>query len=362
MHNLSDYDYELPPELLAKNPVERRDESRLMVVNRATGTIEHMQFRDLPQYLQAGDCMVMNNTKVLKARLFGTRTETGGKWEGLFLSATDDGDWRLIGETRGKLQPGESITIRPAHDQSADQSIDQTPDPAADQLELQLVERDDSGTWIARPQSDSDTEQLLDRFGTLPLPPYIGRKLAGESDFDRYQTTYASEPGAVAAPTAGLHFTNGLLDTCREQGVTTAEVTLHVGIGTFRPISVENLDDHVMHYEWCQLHKDVAQHISQTQQSSGRIIAVGTTSVRTLESAAQTGTLDQWSGSTNLFIRPGFQFQAVDALITNFHLPKSSLLVLVSAFAGHDLMKHVYDVAIEERYRFYSYGDAMLIV
>ncbi|MCL4113233.1 UNVERIFIED_CONTAM: hypothetical protein GTU68_052583 [Idotea baltica] len=340
MQNISDYDYDLPPELLAKTPAERRDESRLMVVNRKTGTIDHAQFRDLPTLLHADDCLVLNNTRVLKARLFGTRTATGGKWEGLFLSAVESGDWKLIGETRGKLQPGESISVRPAYNTAT-----------AETLELRLIERD-----------AEDTEILLDRFGTLPLPPYIGRKLADESDFDRYQTTYARQPGAVAAPTAGLHFTDDLLNDCRNRGATTAEVTLHVGIGTFRPISVENLDDHAMHYEWCKVTAEAAENIAQTRQSSGRIIAVGTTSVRTLESAAQNGTMTEWSGSTNLFIRPGYQFKAVDGLITNFHLPKSSLLVLVSAFAGHELMKHIYDVAIAERYRFYSYGDAMLIV
>jgi S-adenosylmethionine:tRNA ribosyltransferase-isomerase len=351
MHNISDYDYELPPGLLAKNPCERRDGSRLMVIDRTAGTIEHLQFHDLPALVRDGDCLVMNNTKVLRARLFGTRKQTGGRWEGLFLSSTPDGNWRLIGETRGKLQPGELLSIHPAYNEAS---------PA--RLDLQLVARDGEGTWTVRPDSVEDTERLLERFGTLPLPPYIGRKLAEESDFDRYQTIYAREPGAVAAPTAGLHFTPQLLADCRDSGATTTEVTLHVGIGTFRPISVEQLDDHRMHSEWCKVSCDAAERIANARQSSGRVVAVGTTSVRTLESAAQNGTMSPWSGTTDLFIRPGYKFKAVDALITNFHLPKSSLLVLVSAFAGHDLMKRAYAVAIENRYRFYSYGDAMLIV
>ena len=360
MHSISDYDYDLPPELLAKTPTAKRDESRLMVIDRASGTIEHMLFRDLPSQLKANDRLVMNNTKVLQARLFGIRTQTGGKWEGLFLSATEDGHWKLIGETRGKLQPGESLTIHPAHcDSSA---------PNAPSLTLHLIERDEEGTWTAKPQSDQTAEALLARFGTLPLPPYIGRKVADENDFDRYQTTFAKTAGAVAAPTAGLHFTPELLQQCRQVPATTSEVTLHVGIGTFRPISVEKLDDHDMHFEWCQLSKEAAQQIHSTRQADGRIIAVGTTSVRTLESAAQfagnssTTSIPAWSGSTNLFIKPGYEFKAIDGLITNFHLPKSSLLVLVSTFAGYDLIKHAYETAIQQQYRFYSYGDAMLIV
>jgi len=356
MHDISDYDYELPPELLAKHPCEKRDESRLMVIDRVTGSIEHFRFRDLPALVRRGDCLVMNNTRVLKARVFGTRTATGGKWEGLFLSSTDEGNWLLIGETRGRIQSGESITIHPAYGPATGN------EGSADSLTLTMIDRDSTGTWTARPDSPNRPEVLLERFGTLPLPPYIGRKLADESDDDRYQTTYAREPGAIAAPTAGLHFTPELLEACRSAGAATTEVTLHVGIGTFRPISVERLDDHTMHSEWCKLDGESAEQLGDVKRSSGRIIAVGTTSVRTLESAAQNGTIQQWAGPTDLFIRPGYEFRAIDALITNFHLPKSSLLVLVSAFAGHELTKRAYAVAIENRYRFYSYGDAMMIV
>ena len=351
MDRLSDYDYELPPELLATEPPERREDARLMVVRRDERTISHHSIVDLPDLLDSDDCLVMNNTRVLQARLFGMRTETGGKWEGLFIDEPEPGVWHLIGETRGKLHPGETLTLHRAH----------SPD-SNDRLIVELISRDE-GTWTARPQSNEPATTLLDRFGTLPLPPYIGRKLASDIDRTRYQTTFAAEPGAIAAPTAGLHFTPELLSRCEASGIAREYVTLHVGIGTFRPVSTDNLDDHVMHSERCILTAEAAERLNQVRSTGGRVVAIGTTSVRTLESAAAgTGQLTEYSGDTDIFIRPPYTFQAVDALLTNFHLPKSTLLMLVSALADVELIQQAYATAIAERYRFYSYGDAMLIV
>ncbi len=352
MHRLSDYNYELPPELLAKEPPASREDARLMVVQRADRTISHQSILDLPDLLNSGDCLVMNNTRVLQARLFGTRTETGGKWEGLFIDEPEPGTWRLIGETRGKLQPGETLTIRPAHEPNAN-----------DELTVELISRDEEGTWTARPRSTKSSTALLDRFGTLPLPPYIGRKLANETDRTRYQTTFAQEPGAIAAPTAGLHFTPELLSRCEAVGIRREQVTLHVGIGTFRPVSTDALDEHVMHSERCMLTQEVADRLTAVRSAGGRVVAIGTTSVRTLESAVnRNGQLTAFSGETDIFIRPPYDFGAVDVLLTNFHLPKSTLLMLVSALADVELIKEAYATAIAERYRFYSYGDAMLIL
>jgi S-adenosylmethionine:tRNA ribosyltransferase-isomerase len=354
MDDLSLYDYKLPPERIAREPPPRRDDARLLVVDRAGGKLEHRGIRDLPDLLQPGDCLVLNDTQVLPARIFGTRAATGGKWEGLYLGATSAGDWKLIGETRGRIQPGEQIILFPAHRLTA-----------TDRLTLTLREKDDDGVWTARVDGDDSAIELLQQFGTVPLPPYIGRKLADTSDWERYQTTYARSPGAVAAPTAGLHFTPELLEACTARGLRRAAVTLHVGIGTFRPISVEKLSDHRMHAEWCELPSESAVILNQTRAAGGRIVAVGTTSVRTLESAAQhnpQGSLATWSGETDLFIRPPYEFRATDVLLTNFHLPRSTLLVLVSAFAGRELIQEAYQCALHAGYRFYSYGDAMLIV
>jgi S-adenosylmethionine:tRNA ribosyltransferase-isomerase len=350
MDTLSSYDYELPEELIAAEPLARRDESRLMVLDRATGRIAHRGIRDLPQLLQTGDCLVLNDTQVVPARLVGKRTATGGKWEGLYLGTAATGQWKLIGQTRGRLGPGERISVSSPHH------------PAAGELELTLIERDAEGVWTADCGSPEDSFSLLQRFGTVPLPPYMRRELATETDWTRYQTTYARRPGAVAAPTAGLHFTPELLSECTVRGMTQAYVTLHVGIGTFRPINTENLDEHQMHSEWCELPAETAEKLNATRAAGGRIVAVGTTSVRTLESAAADGELRPWRGDTRLFIRPPYKFRAVDALLTNFHLPRSTLLVLVSAFAGLDFVKAAYAEAINARYRFYSYGDAMLIL
>lgn len=351
MDNLSSYDYELPEELIASEPLRKRDASRLLVIHRDSDTLAHHTVHDLPSLLQPGDCLVLNDTKVVPARLFGFRTSTEGKWEGLYLGKTAEGLWKLIGETRGKLQPGERISITPAHAPESGETFS-----------LKLVEKDSEGIWTAEVESDEETFALLQKFGTVPLPPYMRRKLAEKEDWTRYQTTFSSKPGAVAAPTAGLHFTPELLVACQEKDIQHVHVTLHVGIGTFRPITVENLDEHKMHTEWCELTAETAEQLNKTRQNGGRIVAVGTTAVRTLETAARSGTLEPFRGETDLFIRPGYEFQAVDCLMTNFHLPKSSLLVLVSAFMGFEGARKAYASAIQEKYRFFSYGDAMLIL
>ncbi len=370
---ISSYDYVLPPELIAAAPLAVRDASRLLVVNRSEQSITHATFRDLPSYLNAGDLLILNETRVVPAKLRGTRAATGGKWEGLFLGIEGATHWRIIGQARGKLQPGEELSLHPA---------DNPDDPA--RLRLILRERRGEGEWLVEPvpvvaglseQGRSFAEQkaaipdpwtvvqqLLHQFGTVPLPPYIERTAASPEDRERYQTTFAKNPGAIAAPTAGLHFTPELFEACRARGVEVAALTLHVGIGTFRPVSVERLDEHVMHYEYGELPASTVEAIERTRQRGGRVIAVGTTAVRTLESVTRTGPLRAWSGDTNLFIRPPYEFQVVNALVTNFHLPKSTLLVLVSALAGRDFILEAYRQAIAERYRFFSYGDAMLIL
>ncbi len=353
MKNLSDYNYELPESLIAKMPLASRDASRLMVVDRKNNTFYHSHINELPQLLNQGDRLILNDTKVVPAKLFGFRTATGGKWSGLYLGCNEEGHWRIIGQTKGKLQPGESITITPAH------GVD-----SSEKLLLTLIQKENEteGTWITKVDQNRSPEKLLQQFGTMPLPPYIQRNLASENDWERYQTVYASAAGAVAAPTAGLHFSEKLMQQCAERGIDKSTVTLHVGLGTFRPIAVENLDDHQMHSEWCELTAETIQQIEQTHSAGSRIVAVGTTSVRTLESAYRKQPPTSFVRETNLFIRPGFQFNAIDCLLTNFHLPKSSLLVLVSAFAGYDLIREAYRAAIAEEYRFFSYGDAMLIL
>lgn len=349
--DLETYSYSLPEELIAKEPPARREDARLMVLDRTAQTIRHLTIRDLPGLLRAGDCLVLNDTRVLPARLIGHRSATGGRWEGLFLRATGDGLWQLMGQTRGHLQPGETLTLTSIHEP------DRHPP-----LTVQLLSKDEEGLWTASPQHPDPAFDLLQRYGTLPLPPYMQRTVAEASDRERYQTTYASAPGSVAAPTAGLHFTPELLSACEARGIDRARVTLHVGIGTFRPISVSQLSQHRMHQEWCELAPETASKLADVKASGGRVVAVGTTSVRTLETAAQSGAIAAWSGETSLFLRPGSSFHAVDCLLTNFHLPKSSLLVLVCAFAGTDFIKAAYEAAVAERYRFFSYGDAMLIL
>ncbi len=353
MDQLSDYDYELPEELIASRPLPKRDASRLLVVDRHRRRIEHRSIADLPEFLHSGDSLVVNDTRVLPARLIGQRTATGGRWEGLFLNTNADGNWRLMGQTRGRLQIGETVTVTPIH-----------PDRAAttDQLVLTLLERAEDGIQIWRCEREESAITLLNQFGTMPLPPYMQRKTADAGDFERYQTVYARHAGSVAAPTAGLHLTEELLERCRHTGVGLEQVTLHVGVGTFRPIKTERLDEHVMHREWCAIDKETASRLQTVREANNRVVAVGTTSVRTLETASASGTIRGFEGETDLFLRPGSEFHAVDVLLTNFHLPRSSLLVLVSAFASRDLIREAYAEAIRERYRFFSYGDAMLIL
>jgi S-adenosylmethionine:tRNA ribosyltransferase-isomerase len=351
MDDLAAYNYDLPAELIATEPLPRRDASRLLVVDRGTGRLEHRSVADLPEILRPGDRLVLNDTRVVPARLFGARKATGGKWEGLFLEVDASGRWRLIGHSGGKLQAGDALVIAPAHRTES-----------LERLELTLVECDAEGIWTAVPGSSQSAVELLEQFGTVPLPPYIRRKRGADLDWDRYQTAYARRPGAVAAPTAGLHFTPELLDRCEGRGIPRAFVTLHVGIGTFRPISAQRLSEHAMHAEWCELSPETCDKLNATRAAGGRIVAVGTTTVRTLETAFRDGSFAAWSGPTNLFIRPPYRFGGVDCLLTNFHLPRSTLFVLVSALAGLDLMRQAYAEAVREHYRFYSYGDAMLIL
>ena len=349
---LSTYDYELPPELIAQHPPAERDAARLMVVDRSTGDVAHRGVRDLPALIEPGDCLVLNDTRVIPARLIGEREQTGGKWEGLYLGSDAAGNWRLIGQTRGRLRDGEFLVIRSAPEKNQ-----------AEHFQLKLLSRDGDGVWTAKlDDENADTLTLLEKFGTVPLPPYIEREQTEAGDVTRYQTVYARQPGAVAAPTAGLHFTPELLDDLRSRGVRTAFVTLHVGIGTFRPIGVEDLSRHQMHAEWCRLSEETATTLNVTRRDGGRVIAVGTTAVRTLESAVGESGFVAWEGETRMFIRPPYRFRAVDGLLTNFHLPKSSLLVLVGAFLGLAETIAVYEAAVRERYRFFSYGDAMLIL
>lgn len=349
MEQLSDYDYSLPESLIAKHPAAQRPSARLLIVDRQRADIVHSRVDRLIDFLDPGDCLVFNNTRVLPARLFGSRIRTGGKWEGLYIEQDVEGRWKLMCRTRGKLLPGESIRVVPAH--GGDQ-----------EFELKLDEPAGDGCWWATTTAGESVVSLLSEFGTLPLPPYIQRSKADQDDWDRYQTVFAERPGAVAAPTAGLHFSDGLLADLRQAEIGVEFVTLHVGIGTFRPIACENLAEHRMHSEWCELDAATAQRLRQVRSRGKRIVSVGTTTVRTLESAAADGRLEAWTGTTDLFIRPPYAFQAVDVLFTNFHLPKSSLLVLVSAFAGRELILRAYREAIAEQYRFFSYGDAMLIL
>ncbi|TWT82700.1 S-adenosylmethionine:tRNA ribosyltransferase-isomerase [Planctomycetes bacterium CA13] len=351
------YDYELPRERIAQEPLAVRSDARLMLIDRKNQSIDHYHVRDLPELLTADDTLVLNNTRVVPARLVGFRTETRGRWQGLFLQADPaTSAWEVLTKTRGSLKPGETLTIQDRE--------------GRDGMHLVVVSRTDEGHLIVTPKllpgdssmPPSEPADWLEQYGRIPLPPYIRDGQMVDSDIDNYQTVFAEHRGSVAAPTAGLHFTDPLLKHIRTGGTEIAEVTLHVGIGTFRPIAVDRLDDHAMHSEWGSIDQATADLI-RTRRDHGRCVAVGTTSVRVLESAADNDKpLGQWSGATDLFIKPPYRFKAVDALMTNFHLPRSSLLVLVSAFAGRDLIMEAYQTAIREEYRFFSYGDAMLIV
>jgi len=347
---LEDYDYELPRELIAQQPLPNRSDARLMVIDRNRRTIEHAHVRDLPEVLKAGDCLVMNDSRVVPARLVGFRAQTRGRWQGLFLRSDEStGCWELLSKTRGHLRPGEVVSIQ-------DRFLRES-------LELRVIAKTDGGNLIVQPLASSSAVELLERFGRIPLPPYIRDGQMMDSDLTDYQTIYAKHPGSVAAPTAGLHFTRPLFAALQAAGITGHAVTLHVGLGTFRPISGDSLQEHVMHSEWGQITAATATALNQARDAGQRLVAIGTTSVRVLESAADAeGRFSPWVGTTDLFIRPGYSFRAIDAMMTNFHLPRSTLLVLVATFAGHELILRGYREAVAQGYRFYSYGDAMLIL
>jgi S-adenosylmethionine:tRNA ribosyltransferase-isomerase len=335
--NTSDFDYHLPESSIAQTPVEPRDSSRLLVLHRDTGTLEHRIFREIGEYLRPNDLLVLNQTRVIPARLFA-RKETGGKVEILLLRRRDEVTWEAMLGGKG-LRAGKTLQV-----------LDEGPTAQI----LKILNGSERLVRFSEP-----IEPYFPKVGHVPLPPYIHKKL---EDPERYQTVYAREPGSAAAPTAGLHFTPQLLERLQVQGVGVAYVTLHVGLDTFAPVTEENPEDHKIHTEWCELPPETADAINQTRQAGGRVIAVGTTSVRTLESAAvERGMISPYSGSTSIFILPGYTFKTVDALITNFHLPKSTLIMLVSAFAGRERILETYRIAIQEGYRFYSFGDAMLI-
>ncbi len=341
----SDFDYLLPESSIAQTPVEPRDASRLLVLHRDTGGLEHRVFREIGEYLRAGDLLVLNQTRVIPARIYA-RKETGGRVELLLLRRRDELTWEALVGGKG-LRVGKRVQIENG--------------PEAEIVEF--LEGSERLIKFSEP-----IEPYFSRVGNVPLPPYIHEKL---DDPERYQTVYAREPGSAAAPTAGLHFTPRLLDELQAKGVKVAYVTLHVGLDTFAPVTEENPEEHVIHTEWCELTQETADLINQTKRAGGRVIAVGTTSVRTLETAGQQSIFDNsnvehrispFIGPTSLYILPGFQFKVVDALITNFHLPKSTLLMLVSAFAGREKILETYKIVIQEGYRFYSFGDAMLIL
>lgn len=341
MMNVKDFDYELPEELIAQDPLEDRSASRLMVLDRKTGEVEHRHFKDITEYLKPGDCLVINNTKVIPARLFGAKEETNAKIEVLLLKRKENDIWETLVKPGKKAKKGTKIIFGDGL------------------LTGEVVDVVEEGNRLIQFHYDGIFEEILDQLGQMPLPPYITHQL---KDKNRYQTVYAKYDGSAAAPTAGLHFTKELLEEVRAMGVDIAEVTLHVGLGTFRPVKVENVLEHHMHSEYYMISKEAADKINQAKQSGHRVIAVGTTSTRTLEAAAdENGVLHETSGWTDIFIYPGYEFKVIDALITNFHLPQSTLVMLVSALAGREHVLHAYEIAVQEKYRFFSFGDAMLI-
>ncbi len=336
-----DFYYELPPELIAQTPLSDRTASKLLVMERETGALSHRIFRDIVEYLHPGDCLVMNNTRVIPARLYGVKEGSGGKIEFLLLKRLELDTWEVILKPGKKAKPGSRFVF------------------GEGLLIAEVLEIIEDGKRIVRFEYEGVWEELLDRLGEMPLPPYIKEKLV---DKERYQTVYSKIEGSAAAPTAGLHFTEELLEKIQEKGVRIAYLTLHVGLGTFRPVSVENVEEHMMHTEQYEVSKDAADIINATRKAGGRVIAVGTTSVRTLETVAkEDGFIPAQSGDTSIFIYPGYRFKAVDALITNFHLPESTLLMLISAFADKDHVFDAYHEAVKEGYRFFSFGDAMFM-
>lgn len=339
--NVKDYDYDLPEELIAQDPLEDRSSSRLMVLDRQTGDVEHRHFTDILEYFHPGDCLVINNTKVIPARLFGVKEDTQAKIEVLLLKRKENDIWETLVKPGKKAKPGTKLVFGDGL------------------LTAEVVDVVEEGNRLIQFHYDGIFEEILDQLGQMPLPPYITHQL---KDKNRYQTVYAKYDGSAAAPTAGLHFTKELLQKVKDMGVDIAEVTLHVGLGTFRPVKVENVLDHHMHSEFYMVSQEAADKINRAKESGHRVIAVGTTSTRTLEAAAdENGRLHETSGWTEIFIYPGYQFKVIDALITNFHLPQSTLVMLVSALAGREHVLHAYEIAVKERYRFFSFGDAMLI-
>ena len=344
----SDFYYELPQELIAQDPLEDRSASRLMLLERKSGAVTHEQFRHLPSFLRPGDCLVINDTKVLPARLHGKKADTGASIEILLLKRLSDTDWETLVRPGKKCRPGTEILFY------SQEHPDEDP-----VLRATVQEILEEGNRRIRFFFDGVFEEILDQLGEMPLPPYITHKL---QDKNRYQTVYAAIDGSAAAPTAGLHFTKELLEQIREMGVHIVHITLHVGLGTFRPVKVDDVQNHHMHSEYYEISEEAAEKINAVKQQGGRVICVGTTSCRTLETATDSaGILHAGSGWTEIFIYPGYSFKIMDALVTNFHLPESTLLMLVSAFAGKENVLHAYEEAVKERYRFFSFGDAMFI-
>ena len=337
----SDFYYDLPKELIAQDPLPNRDMSRLMVIDRASDRLEHKIFKDVIDYLDPGDCLVINNTKVIPARLIGTKEETGAKVEILLLKRREGDIWETLVRPGKKLRPGARVTFGDGR------------------LKAEILDVVEDGNRLVKFYYDGIFEEVLDALGEMPLPPYITHEL---KDKNMYQTVYAKFEGSAAAPTAGLHFTEDLLQKVQNEGVNIGYVTLHVGLGTFRPVKEDDITDHLMHSEYCVIPQETADLINTTKKNGGRVICVGTTSCRTLESwAAEDGTMKASAGWTNIFIYPGYRFKVMDALITNFHLPESTLIMLVSALAGRENVLNAYEEAVRERYRFFSFGDAMFI-
>lgn len=339
--DLKDFNYDLPEELIAQDPLEDRSSSRLMVLHKDTGRIEHKIFRDIIDYLNPGDCLVINDTKVIPARLMGIKEDTGAAIEVLLLKRNADDVWECLVKPGKKARTGARIVF------------------GEGLLVGEIVDVIEDGNRMIKFHYEGIFEEILDKLGQMPLPPYITHKL---QDKNRYQTVYAKNEGSAAAPTAGLHFTKELLEKIKEKDVNVVSITLHVGLGTFRPVKVDKIEEHHMHTETFNISKEAADTINRTRAAGGRVIAVGTTSCRTLESAAaDDGTIPARSGDTDIFIYPGYKFKAIDCLITNFHLPESTLIMLVSALAGRDNIMNAYETAVKERYRFFSFGDAMFI-
>lgn len=338
--NLSEFNYDLPQELIAQKPIERRDSSRLMVLDKSTGEITHRHFYDIIEYLNEGDCLILNDSRVLPARLYGVREDTGSPIEFLLLTRKEQDIWEVILRPGKKAKPGKRFVFGDGR------------------LKAEVLEVVNDGNRLVRFEYEGLFENILDEIGEMPLPPYITEKLL---DKERYQTVYSKEEGSAAAPTAGLHFTNELLDKIREKGVKIGFVTLHVGLGTFRPVKENIVENHKMHSEFYILSQETADIINETKKNGKNVVAVGTTTCRTLESVAREGEIKAKTGWTDIFIYPPYEFKAIDKLITNFHLPQSTLLMLISAFAGKDKVFNAYNEAIKEKYRFFSFGDAMFI-